>query len=98
MPHSKGFMFTIDALMAIVLVAALAAAFMAYYSVVGAESHALQMHEKLASDDAMLGAYGVAQPDQLFANAKFESCYNYFIYRSGGLESKPVCRRDFDYE
>lgn len=98
--NGKGFMFTIDALLAITLVAALAAMFMAYYSVVGVESHALQMHEKSASDAAVLKMYGASTTATSNANAYPGSCYYVFTYnkKSGLVDSEQVCRSGFTYE
>ncbi|MBU0662361.1 MAG: hypothetical protein ABH854_04640 [Candidatus Diapherotrites archaeon] len=97
MNSENGFMFTIDAMFAILLVVALAALFAAYFSIMGAESHALQMHEQLAGDDAMLGAYGIGPANAATAVTKeFGTCYTYFEYDSG-VKDYPACREGFNY-
>jgi len=97
MTAQRGFVFTIDALFAIMLVVALAALFAVYFSIMGAENHALQMHEKLAGDDAMLGAYGIGPPPNSgTVTEEFGTCYTYFEYDSG-VKDYPACREGFNY-
>lgn len=97
----KGFIFSIDAMFAIVLVVLLSGLFMAYYAVQEPSMHALGTLERKAADRAIVALYLGTYPDpripSMMPDATFTACAYVFYLEVVQVPMSPVISEECEF-